>query len=99
MWIKEGVLFNDLSPQMLLGAVIVLQVFNDHSEDCTITSGTDGRHSENSLHYVGKAMDFRTRNMDAAKQRTLTTELRRRLGDNFDVVLERDHLHVEYDPG
>ena len=66
---------------------------------CMITSAMDGTHSEKSLHYKGLALDFRIKHLsrpdDAGR---ITANLRRDLGDNYDVVLEKTHIHIEYDP-
>lgn len=64
----------------------------------TITSGTDGTHSEKSLHYSGNAIDLRTRNLNAGMIPAYIVAMKERLGPEFDVVLEEDHVHVEYDP-
>ena len=47
-----------------------------------------------SLHYQGKAFDLRTWHVieEVAKQ------LRTYLGKDYDVIVEKDHIHVEYDP-
>ncbi len=77
---------------------IIHQVYRDHEETLVITSGTDGRHMEGSLHYVGLAFDFRTRTVHPNDRMALTASLQAALGDEFDVILESDHIHCEYDP-
>ena len=62
----------------------------------TITSGNDGKHMKNSLHYEDKAIDIRTRDMNYPVGTTLF--IRKALGKNYDVILERDHIHIEYQP-
>ena len=64
----------------------------------TITSGNDGKHGERSLHYKWQALDFRTFDWPRGKSAEIVANIRRRLGKDYDVVLESDHLHVEYDP-
>jgi len=67
----------------------------------TLTSGTDGVHMAGSRHYRGYALDLRkplkyykpTDNVEK-----LAIALRVALGNEFDVVLEKTHIHVEYDP-
>lgn len=68
-----------------------------------ITSGRDGLHKAGSLHYVGRAIDLRTRDLTDAEGDALVTALRWRLPRQYDVVDERTkagapHIHVEYDP-
>lgn len=61
----------------------------------TVTSITDGEHSRKSLHYVGFAFDLRLPPLEVP---CFVAELQQRLGYSFDVVLERDHVHVEFQP-
>jgi len=63
-----------------------------------ITSASDGAHSKGSKHYTGHALDFRTRNMTIAEKRSLVGLVTEALGKEFDIVLEEDHLHVEFQP-
>ena len=63
-----------------------------------ITSAHDGTHMRKSLHYEGLALDLRTRYFrDKEDKIKFAQELRDRLGDDYDVVVERDHIHVEFD--
>ena len=104
MKLKPGVILGELTPQMVMGALIVKGVYQrlDPSASCTVTSANDSKHSERSHHYTGNALDFRTHDFTANKQ-YLLQEVRNSLGIHFDVVLEgvgtqNEHLHVEYDP-
>ena len=69
-----------------------------------VTSGNDSPHMDGSLHYKNLAIDFRTGHswetplMSEEEAREIRDELKARLGLGFDVVLEKDHLHCEYDP-
>lgn len=62
----------------------------------TITSGNDSIHMKNSLHYENKAIDIRSKDMKYPVGTTLY--IRKALGKNYDVILERDHIHIEYQP-
>lgn len=71
-----------------------------------ITSGNDSRHSNGSLHYQDRALDFRGNNITDAQGAALAREVSQILGPGYDVLFEtfpgnpaNDHLHVEYDPG
>lgn len=65
-------------------------------DSITVTSARDGKHVAGSLHPVGLALDFRIWNLpDPAG---LADRLRRQLDREYDVILEADHLHVEFDP-
>jgi hypothetical protein len=65
-------------------------------EDLVITCGTDGKHRTGSLHYIGHAVDIRRSSLKDAE---LTVgKFRNVLGDDFDVILEPTHIHVEFQP-
>ncbi len=66
--------------------------------EAVITSARDGQHKSNSLHYQGKAIDLRISDMPPGRERDVVRELQRALGSDFDIVLESDHIHLEYDP-
>ena len=68
-----------------------------------ITSARDGTHGLNSLHYEGRAIDIRTRDVFPRDNRlNYLAALQEELGDDFDVVYEEsersNHIHIEYDP-
>ena len=62
-----------------------------------LTSANDSRHTTNSKHYSDLGWDFRTNNLPRATAELATQRLVEILGTNYDVILEKDHLHVEYD--
>lgn len=61
-----------------------------------ITSIRDGLHSPGSLHYEGNAFDLRLPSKSRITK--IVAALRRELGSPYDVVLERTHIHIEFDP-
>ena len=95
--IKTGVKLHP-STAWAVAIPIIFEVYRDFGEAAVITSGTDGRHMEGSLHYCGNAFDFRTRHVQPDDRMALATTLSAALGEEFDVVLESDHIHVEFDP-
>lgn len=64
----------------------------------TITSILDGKHRDGSKHYDGQAFDIRTFIYTVTELNELMAALKEALGPDFDVVLENDHIHIEYDP-
>lgn len=97
--LKHGVKVGGIAPEMVLAAVVAACVFEDAGVDCVITSCKDGAHSPKSLHYDGKALDFRTRDLDSPELRKeAARSIATALGPEFDVVDEIDHIHVEHDP-
>ena len=97
--IKSGVDIQGLKPQMALAYTILYGIFQRHvSLPCVITSASDGVHGPNSLHYNGLALDIRTRHVLESMLPVIVRDAKNELGEQFDVVLETDHLHVEFDP-
>lgn len=96
--IKAGVDLRGLTPQMAVAYTIACTVYQRHNYDCVITSGSDGKHGPNSLHYSGKALDLRTNNLRSESVHPIYLKLKQALGEQFDVVLESDHIHLEWDP-
>ena len=93
---KEGVSVTFTEPvnRILEAAEYTFQA-NGYS--CICTSGTDGKHMKGSLHYKARAVDLRSRHVAADALPKIVEELKERLGKDFDVILEGDHLHVEHD--
>lgn len=96
---KEGVKFSGVQPEIHIIILPVLICYMDLGAPyCMITSALDGTHSTNSLHYKGLALDFRTRHMPEEALEPLVKRIRQCIGDQYDVVLEKTHIHIEYDP-
>ena len=104
MKVKDGVIFINPRPS-ILHAMEVVDIYWRHvlKRQAVITAGRDGVHSEGSLHYGTledireAAFDVRTRDLDGAQKAKARLDLKRLLGETFDVVLEDTHLHIEYD--
>lgn len=96
--IKKGVKAKGLQPEILLAILVAKDVYHKLNVELIITSLLDGKHMANSLHYEGLAVDLRTRNMSKDDRPIATARLKKALGNEYDVVLEKDHIHVEYDP-
>ena len=94
IWVKAGV-----KPyRLLMLAAYVANVAEALGLDVTITSAMDGTHMQGSKHYTGEALDLRISNLTKDQREDLLAGLRDRMGKSYDVVLEKDHIHVEYDP-
>ncbi len=99
MKIKSGVSLAELQPQMAIAVLVVESVYQAMGTEAVITSGSDGQHMTGSLHYKGLALDFRISNLSVTSRAKLaTSQITAALGEEFDVVLEADHLHIEFDP-
>ena len=97
--IKTGVDLRGLAPQMAIAYSIAQQIYHEVAGVCcVITSASDGKHLPNSLHYCGKALDLRTNSLRPEQVHPVFVALKDALHPGgFDVVLERDHIHVEFD--
>lgn len=62
-----------------------------------ITSGVDDRSNYRSLHPKGLAIDLRIRDLTEGLVAVLSHRYFEALGDCYDVVQEKDHIHIEYD--
>ena len=99
MDIKKGVNMNGIQLVMRKVLVAAEKIWNGYGVTLVITSCVDGTHSAGSLHYYGLAVDLRSRSFDSTDlARTAARRLQRALGDDYDVVIEKTHIHVEYDP-
>lgn len=99
--LKGGVDIRGITPECVMGIVVAAQVYESRGVPFVVTSVRDGRHSERSLHYAGTAFDCRLPSRYTANPETdkkLRDEIAVALGQQFDVVLEADHIHVEWDP-
>lgn len=65
-----------------------------------VTSARDGHQNKpNSLHNIGQAVDLRIRDLTNDQVQRIGATLHNSLfPQGFDVVVENDHIHVEYDP-
>ena len=98
MSIKKGAEVNGLRPEMVIALMIAGGVYSEYDIECVLTEGSGAKHGNASLHYVGLAIDLRTRNIPANLREEIADRIRRALGEQYDVVLESDHIHIEYQP-
>lgn len=98
---KEGVRFPPVASPIYMAIAVANEVYEEAGHDCVVTSIWDGAHSTASLHWVGHACDLRTvaAGIRDDEAQVIAQILTHRLPDNeFDVVVESDHIHVEYQP-
>ena len=106
LYLKKGVVIDHRTHSMMF---VVMQIVdavlgnNYGVKECWVTSGNDSVHSSKSLHYDGKALDFRTSNWPRGKKKDIVVEIKKALGYDFDVVFEsegkpQEHCHIEYQP-
>ncbi len=100
--LKKGASIRGISGEITFALYVAASVYARLGYDIVVTSGTegfrgDGIHGDTSLHYDGQAVDLRIRHMindDAAKA---VEQIAEALGDEYDVVLESNHIHLEFD--
>lgn len=70
-----------------------------------VTSARDSQHTRGSLHPEGKGLDLRGNDISVAQGRQWASDVRERLGPDYDVNFEtfrnnpaNNHLHIEHDP-
>ena len=86
-----------LRPEMMIALMVAERVYSERQANLVVTSGTENHgHSIRSLHYCGCAVDIRTRNVSDPGQ--VAGEIRDALNIDYDVVLESDHIHIEFQP-
>lgn len=93
--IKEGVVFKEINDFYLAVFDALAKALPGHIP--TITSATDGKHTAKSYHYSSGAVDVRTHDLPC-KPDGYAMLLRHLLGKRFDVVVEKDHIHIEKSP-
>ncbi len=97
MLIKLGVDISRLHDGMRRGLNAIDRAFRGQKLEAVITSTFDGNHSPGSLHYQHKAVDVR---LPPEKNReAVGVALDFGLPDKtFDIVWEKTHIHIEFDP-
>ena len=108
---KDGVDL-DLSRAMVTALPLIEKAHKDAGikRGAFITSAKDGKHMKGSKHHwepdndkPSDAVDLRTKDLTKQETEELSEALATRLNGPkqrkpYDVVVEVDHIHVEYDP-
>jgi len=95
MLIKTGVDISRLNREIRRALPKIEKIYNVGKKELVITSTYEGNHSAGSLHYANDAIDIRRWPVD---NNILDELLHDALGKDFDIVHERDHIHIEHDP-
>lgn len=95
MLLKLGVSIERLERNTRRSLNIVGDVYQKYYCEPVITCTDSGLHSLGSLHYAHRAYDLRLPSKQVAP---IVQDLKTDLGIRFDVILEKDHIHIEYDP-
>lgn len=99
MKLKHNVDLTGLRPELVIAFIVANDIYKEYDSELVITSVNDSKHSATSLHFSGCAIDLRISTFD---NRILALEathkIKERLGNDFDVILEDDHIHIEWQP-
>ena len=95
MLLKAGVDISRLERNTRRSLYKVAFIFSEARELFIITSTYEGNHGEGSLHYNDQAYDVRLPNDSRLR---IFAKIKEDLGPDFDVVMEKTHYHIEYDP-
>lgn len=101
MKLKKRASLEGAKSEILTAIEVADMVYARYGKDLVVTSGTESttEHMVGSKHYTGQAFDARTLYFNTlAEKKKVARELKYELGSDYDVVLESDHIHVEYDP-
>lgn len=100
MRFKKGVDPRGIRSELVLALFVASGVYSRYGQELVVTSLNDSKHSYGSLHYSGAAADLRTHYFAEGVVEEVAKDLREALGDfdNFDVVVEKTHIHLEYQP-
>ena len=78
---------------------IIPNISNAFGYSPVITSANDNlEHSFKSAHYSNAALDLRTRDIGEFKTAMVADMLQQDLGSDYRVIIESDHIHLEYNP-
>lgn len=72
------------------------EVWKQHNQELWITCTVGSVHSAGSLHPYGYAVDLRSRYFTSDVKYIVAEKLRRKLGKDYQVLVRKDHIHVEY---
>lgn len=96
--LKPDVRITGLRPEVVIAIVVAERAYAEIGCALMLTSAIEGAHMRSSLHYAGSAADFQTHNVAPDKLKPLVEKIGGALGPDFDVLLESDHPHVEFQP-
>jgi hypothetical protein len=77
---------------------VLFRLGDKWSHKITITSCNDGKHMATSYHYRNHALDIRTNDLPPKRVDEFYLDLKETFGTNYDIVKEKDHIHLEPSP-
>jgi hypothetical protein len=98
MILKTGVRIAGIKPEAVVAMMVCEGAYRSLGYEMVVTSCVEGQHSRGSIHYVGMAFDLRISHLRPESVPIIVAKIKEQLGGDFDVVLESDHIHCEYEP-
>jgi hypothetical protein len=105
---KPEVSFINVQWRTLQAMVITEEIYDEEDAVLVITSLTDGQHgdggpaqpgkADHTLHDDGLAFDARTRQLSLNTVTSIHGKMLQRLPKGWQVIVEADHIHAEWDP-
>jgi len=99
--IKSGVRLTGVKPELVIGIIRVLGVFESYDIDMWLTSVVDGVHREGSRHYAGEAFDIRTTHLATKTKANILRAVRAALGGTEfrlydEAQTKQPHWHISW---
>lgn len=95
---KKGVRMDGVQPVIILALNKISRIYADYERPLVVTSAIDGEHKTGSLHWIGLAVDIRSRFFD--KPGIIAADIHyqlKSLDKRYQVIVEKDHIHIEFD--
>jgi len=96
--LKSDVHVAGMRPELVPALLAADRIYRANGAFMTVTSVSEGEHKEKSLHPEGLAFDLRTRNFTRVEVDRIARAIRESLTIDYDVVVEKTHIHVEFQP-
>ena len=95
MLIKAGVDISRLRPEIRKKLTVLSYALEKYGDmELVITSTYESNHSPGSLHYANLAIDIRKPESNTL----ISNKIQEILGDDFNVISHKHHIHIEYNP-
>ena len=98
MKIKKNVSVLGLQPEIVVALLVASSVYHQHGAELVVTSGVEGKHGNHSHHYKGLAVDLRIKGIRREVLEKIINDLKISLGDQYQVIVEANHIHCEFGP-
>lgn len=98
--VKPGVICYFMSKPIMSILPIIDMIWELQKKHPTITSWMEivEERPKNTKHNIGLAIDLRHRDLSDTEKHKVFNDMKILLGRQYDVIWEKTHFHVEYDP-